>query len=97
MYQGLAHGLPMLALPATLEQAINAGVCVARGFALKMRPRRVKGEALAANLRRLLANGRYREAAQSYIDPVRNARGAERAADILEQTAREGKPAGAVL
>jgi UDP:flavonoid glycosyltransferase YjiC (YdhE family) len=97
MYQGLTHGLPMLALPTTLEQAINADVCVARGFALKMRPRRVKGEALAANLRLLLANGRYREAARSYIDPVRNARGAERAADILEETAREGKPAGAGL
>ena len=97
MYQGLAAGVPMIALPCHLEQDICAEMVVKRGVGLSFKPWRVSGRRLTEALDRILEEPAFRENAQRYSAEVRNANGAERAADILEAAAREGKPAGADL
>ena len=97
MYQGLAAGVPMIALPCHLEQDICAEIVVKRRVGLAFKPWRVTGRRLTEALNRILEEPAFRENAQRYSAEVRNANGAERAADILETAAREGKPAGADL
>lgn len=97
MYQGLAAGVPMIALPSHLEQETCADLCVRHGFGIKLRPRRVRAEELIRALQRLIADASYREAAQRFSHAVRAANGAQAAADLIERTAREGVPAGGQL
>lgn len=97
MYQGLAAGVPMIALPCHLEQDICAEIVVKRRVGLAFKPWRVTGRRLTEALNRIIEEPAFRENAQRYSAEVRNANGAERAADILETAAREGKPAGADL
>jgi len=94
MYQGLAAGVPMVALPTQLEQSLCADIAVRHGFGLKLSPRRIRGGRLLYALNWILSDPRFREAARKYSPRVREARGAARAAEILEQAALEGKPAG---
>lgn len=94
MYQGLAAGVPMIALPTQLEQSLCADIAVKHGFGMKMSPRFVNGRKLLNALNWVMSDPRYRRAAKRYSGLVRNADGAGHAADILEATAREGKPAG---
>jgi UDP:flavonoid glycosyltransferase YjiC (YdhE family) len=94
MYQALAAGVPMIALPSHLEQQLAFKVALKRGFGLQLAPRTVTGEQLVRTLRRILEEPSFRENAQRYSEAVKNARGPEAAADIIERTAREGRPAG---
>ena len=84
----------MIGLPSHLEQHINFEIALKRGFGIKMTPRRVSGDKLVNALERILNEPHFRENAAKYSDAVRTTRGAETAADIVERTAYEGKPAG---
>lgn len=97
MYQGLAAGVPMIALPSHLEQDICADICVRHGFGIKLRPRRVRGEDVLQAIHEVIKNPAYRQAAERLAPAVRTANGAQAAADIIERTARKGIPAGEAL
>lgn len=94
MYQGLAAGLPMIGLPSHLEQKINFEVALRHGFGVQLSARRVSGKKLVKTLDRILTDPSYRENAQRFSAAVTAHDGAREAADIIERTALEGKPAG---
>ena len=91
MYQALAAGVPMLALPAHYEQRLNAQIGVKHGFGLKMPARGLNANKLERQLRRLIEEPGFRHAAQELSAAVRNSNGAEQAADILEKEAVANK------
>jgi UDP:flavonoid glycosyltransferase YjiC (YdhE family) len=97
MYQALAAGLPTIALPSHLEQEICADTAVAKGFGLKLSPRRVNGARLREMIERILVEPGFRAAAQRYRAAVNASNGPAKAADILEAAAKDGKPAGGDL
>lgn len=88
MYQALAAGVPMLALPSHLEQELCADMSVRHGFGLKLAARKGKGKNTAALLQRLIDEPSFAEAAERFGGRVRHADGAARAADIIEAQAR---------
>lgn len=97
MYQALAAGVPMLAMPSHLEQQVIADIAVKLGYCIRMKARKFNPDALVRNLNRLIEDRRYRDAARRFSLPIRASNGPARAAELLERIAREGKPAGAEL
>lgn len=89
MYQALAAGVPMLALPAHYEQRLNARIGVRHGFGLRMSARHLKIKKLIGNLEKLLHQPKFRQAAESYSQAVQQANGAASAADVLESCLSE--------
>ena len=90
MYQGLASGVPMLALPSHEEQKIGTKKIIAEGFGLGGNVRRITGKQLLAKIDRLVEDPSYRANAWRFRSAVRHANAAERAADLLEACARQG-------
>ena len=97
MYQALAAGVPMLALPSHQEQGLITNFAVDRGYCIRMHARWFRTNALINNLRELIDNPKYREAAKRYSEDVRTTNGAANAADLFERLARDAKPAGHAL
>ncbi|MCC6144546.1 MAG: hypothetical protein IT368_12135, partial [Candidatus Hydrogenedentes bacterium] len=95
MYQALAAGVPMIALPSHLEQEVCFRIALKHGFGKQYAPRKVRGEELLGAIDDLIHDPQYRLAARRYVPLVRNSQGAKQAAEILIDTAREGEPAGA--
>lgn len=83
--RALAHGVPLVALPMGRDQDDVAARIVARGLGLK--PRRKPG-AIAAALRRVLEEPRFREAATRMAVTIRADAEAERGVRELENLAR---------
>ncbi|MBM3290223.1 MAG: hypothetical protein FJY92_08740, partial [Candidatus Hydrogenedentes bacterium] len=97
MYQALAEGVPMLAIPTHYEQEMNTYHAGRAGFCKRLSPRKSGSPALARAVRELVETDTYRAAAQRYAGQVRATNGAVNAADICEQVAEAGVPAGAGL
>ena len=97
MYQALAAGVPMIALPSHLEQEVCARILKRHGFGLKLSPRRITGPQLVGAIETVLNDPSYRANARRHRDAVRRADGATKAADLLIAHAREGRPAGVDL
>ena len=97
MYQALAEGVPMLAIPTHFEQEMNTRNAVRAGFCKRLSPRKAGAPALARAVRDLIENGSCRDAARRYAERVRSTNGAVNTADICEQTADAGIPAGSGL
>ncbi len=97
MYQALHAGVPMLAVPAHLEQRINANIGVRNGFCMRLQPRRATGERLVSAIETLLNEESYRQSARHWAQAIKKTNGAQCIAELLERFAREGKPAGAEL
>lgn len=90
MYQALAAGVPMIALPHTEEQDINARLCDLHGFGKRLKPRHGVGERLLLSLDEIIENPGYAEAAKHYAELIQASPGVERAADIILESVREG-------
>jgi UDP:flavonoid glycosyltransferase YjiC (YdhE family) len=88
MYQALAAGLPMLALPSHLEQRICSGIAAREGFGLVRSARHIDGPGLLAAIDTLVNTPQYRANAWRFREAVRHTRATERAADILLAHAR---------
>lgn len=95
MYQGLAAGVPMIALPSHLEQVYNFKPILRNGFGAQFSPRRVRGDRLARTLVRMMEDASCREAASRFSLQVRTSNGPARAAEELERIALARMPAGA--
>lgn len=94
MYQGLAAGRPMIALPSHLEQEMNFRAALTMGFGLRLSSRRVTGIQILNALQRVLDEPHFIRSSQALSGAVRNSDGASEAAELLEQWAKAGVPAG---
>ena len=92
MYQALAAGVPMLALPHTLEQDINARLCGTHGFGRRLNPRRAAGGRLVGAIRDLIEAPQYAESARHFSRLIQDAPGVQRAAEIILEQALGGEP-----
>ena len=93
MYQAIVAGVPMIALPCHLEQVKCFRPARKHGFGMQFSPRHFRVKELTRALDRIIEDPRYRQATQRFSKAVCETDGAVRAADLFEQTAREGKPA----
>jgi UDP:flavonoid glycosyltransferase YjiC (YdhE family) len=97
MYQALAEGVPMVSVPAHREQELTVRHAVRNGFSVALKSRNIRGEALAAALREVMHNPKYRAAAERFVPQIRACNGAERAAEVIERVALDGVPSGGYL
>jgi UDP:flavonoid glycosyltransferase YjiC (YdhE family) len=95
MYQALAAGVPMIALPSHLEQVFNFRPILNQGFGAQFSPRKVHGAKLASTLVRMMEEPACRAAAGRYSKQVRASDGPGQAAELLERIALARVPAGA--
>jgi UDP:flavonoid glycosyltransferase YjiC (YdhE family) len=95
MYQALAAGVPMLALPSHEEQKISTSKAIEEGFGIKGNVRKITGRQLLANIDRLVDDPSYRNNAWRFRRAVRNANAAEHAAGLLEAHVRQHQQARA--
>lgn len=84
MYQALAAGVPMLALPSHLEQHVSIAAGLREGFARQHSSRNITGDELVKEIEHLLKDPLYKINAWRFRNAVRNAGAASKAADILE-------------
>lgn len=91
MYQGLASGVPMVALPSHEEQKISAGKMIEHGFGVKGNVRRITGKQLLDKIDQVTSDPAYRANAWRFRSAVRHSNAAEHAADLLEARARAGQ------
>jgi zeaxanthin glucosyltransferase len=89
--EGLARGLPMLCLPVTNDQPGVARRVEWLGLGEVLKPGQATAEKIRATVGKLLADGRYRTAAEKCRDQLKGNPGVVRAADIVEQSLRTGK------
>ena len=88
MYQALAAGLPMVALPSHLEQEECVKILLQQNFGIRCCSRKITGESLLETIEAVLMNPSYGQATSSFRDVVRHARATERAASLLIQHAQ---------
>ncbi len=87
MYQALAAGVPMLAIPTHVEQVLNSRIAARAGFCKWILKQRATTAGFAGVVRDIVENNRYRDAARKYADEVRTMNGAVNAADECERIA----------
>ena len=88
--EGLARGLPMLCLPVTNDQPGVARRVEWLGAGEVLKPGRATAGRVRESVGRLLADGRYRAAAERCRDLLKANPGVARAADIVEEALRTG-------
>lgn len=96
MYQALAAGVPMLALPSHLEQHASFTPALREGFGRKASARKINGEQLLAEIRHLVENPSYRANAWRHRAAVLHANAAQKAARLLEQHAQRHRTQAAM-
>ena len=87
----LTYGVPMVALPIAHDQFGVAARIEWSGVGLRLQPEERTAEKIAAAVRAVLGP-RYGVAAKRFQRLIRERNGLRRAADIVEQAARTGKP-----
>lgn len=90
MYQALAAGVPMIALPSHLEQIVGMRVLKREGFGLMGNSRRITGEKLLQEIQQLIENPKYRANAWRFRNAVSHSNGAALGAGILVNHAQSG-------
>jgi UDP:flavonoid glycosyltransferase YjiC (YdhE family) len=80
----LAHGLPLVVAPIRDDQPVIAEQVARSGAGLRVRFGRLRADALAGAVSRVLEEPSFRSAAQRIQGSFRSAGGAERAAERLE-------------
>jgi UDP:flavonoid glycosyltransferase YjiC (YdhE family) len=83
----LAHGLPSVLLPLGADQPYNTRRCVALGVGRELEPVTVTAEAIRATVEEMLADDRYRRAAERVRDEINAMPGAEATVPLLEALA----------
>lgn len=84
VHDSLYLGVPLLLVPQQAEQAMNARRVVELGAGMMLEKRQFSDEALRQKTHILLTDASYRRSAGRIGESFRQAGGAERAADILE-------------
>jgi UDP:flavonoid glycosyltransferase YjiC (YdhE family) len=81
----LAHGLPSVLMPLGADQPYNTRRCVALGVALELEPVTVTPEEVRATVGSVLADHRYRRAAERVRDEINALPGPEATVQLLER------------
>ncbi len=81
----LAEGVPMVALPQGNDQPGVAARVAESGAGVVLTRRKATVSAVRAALRKVLEDGRYREAAQRLQAGMKTVDGLARATDVIEQ------------
>jgi MGT family glycosyltransferase len=88
----LSNGIPMVAIPITIDQPGLAARLAWAGAAEVIAPQQLSVDRLRESIQRVLTNNTYRQNALRLKSAIRQAGGANRAADIIEQVVQTGKP-----
>jgi len=88
--EALHFGKPMVVLPLFWDQYDNAQRMAETGFGVRLDPYRFTDGELRAAIDRLLGDAALRARLQEVAQQVQARRGTERAADLIEATARRG-------
>jgi UDP:flavonoid glycosyltransferase YjiC (YdhE family) len=88
----LGHGLPVLVLPRGANQFHNAEACVRAGAGRRLLPSEVWAEAVRREVRLLLDEASYREAAAAVAGELAAMPGPEDGVALVERLARERRP-----
>nr|WP_194304031.1 glycosyltransferase [Chthonobacter albigriseus] len=83
VFDALAAGVPVLAIPIAFDQPGAAARIVHHGVGLRLSKRRLKVDAVADALTRLIDEPTFRDQARSFAPEVAAAGGAARAAEIV--------------
>lgn len=88
----LAGGLPLLVLPQGANQFHNAEACVAAGVGRRLLPAEMGEVAVRSQVRALLDDPGYRDAAKRIAKEIAEMPGPEHAVELLERLATERRP-----
>lgn len=80
----LAAGIPQLCLPRGADQFFNAAVVARSGAGLALQPEEATSEAILGSVRRLLAEGSFRERAEIVSESIASMPSADEVAASLE-------------
>jgi UDP:flavonoid glycosyltransferase YjiC (YdhE family) len=83
----LAHGLPSILMPLGADQPYNARRCVALGVAREVEPATVTPEQIRVAVAGMLADERYRRAAERIREEINALPGADQMVPLLERLA----------
>jgi len=90
--EALHFGVPMIVLPLFWDQYDNAQRVVETGFGLRLDPYRFTDVELRVAIKKLLGDDELRARAAAAGARIRAAHGVERAADLIEQAAKQNPP-----
>jgi MGT family glycosyltransferase len=88
----LTYGVPMVALPIAHDQFGVAARVEWSGAGVRVRPEERTAKRIGEAIRTVLGTAKYRQQAQRFARLIRERNGLSRAADIVEQVARNGEP-----
>jgi zeaxanthin glucosyltransferase len=88
----LSNGIPMVAIPITIDQPGLAARLAWAGAAEVVLPQQLTAEKLREAIKRVLTDNAYRQNAIRLKNAIHQAGGVGRAADIIEQVVLTGKP-----
>ncbi|HEV2766579.1 MAG TPA: glycosyltransferase [Acidimicrobiales bacterium] len=88
----LGHGLPVLVLPQGANQFHNAEACVHAGVGRRLLPDEVSADAVRADVRLLLDDASYRQAAETVAAELAAMPGPEEGVSLVERLHREQRP-----
>jgi UDP:flavonoid glycosyltransferase YjiC (YdhE family) len=89
--EALAFGLPLVVIPITDDQPLLAQRVSTAGCGIRLSYPRLTSDGLRSAVSRVLSENDFREAAGRIKGSIEQAGGAERAADLLEGLAGEGR------
>jgi MGT family glycosyltransferase len=92
LLQALAHGLPMVLLPAATDQPGMSSRAKHVGIAEFLPVRKANPRRLRAVVHKVLTDPSYRDSARRFQDSLKELNGVSRAADIVEQAFRTRQP-----
>lgn len=90
--ESLARGVPMVAIPITNDQPGVARRLEWLGLAQVVLPRHLTAARLRQAIARVLGDSGYRERARQRADEIARTGGVAKAADIIDEAFRTGKP-----
>ncbi len=88
----LNAGLPMVVIPISADQPINAACCAARDVGVMFGPEERTPEMIRSAVRAVLAEPTYRRNAERVRDEMAALPGTDYAVELLEQLAAEKRP-----
>jgi zeaxanthin glucosyltransferase len=90
--ESLAAGVPLVSVPINFDQFGVAARIRWTGTGEFLKLRKLTPESLRATVMKVLSNPSYRQAATRMREAIAATNGAQRAADIIEEVIRTGKP-----
>lgn len=85
--KSLAAGVPQLIMPMGFDQPDNAAHVVRLGVGDRLAPRRFTGSRVAETLKRMLSDGRMKEACEGLRAKLRSAQALARTCEVIEDVA----------